>query len=192
MSASTFSSLTKDLNKSRSLLQAGRSIVDASPSSSFSGGIDTASVGGDADVTGLEDEFAELAKWCSEQPGQSFVEGNPAVKTEDAAATLLQKGETAKEGEEDGNIKPILISSVGTVKQRYRSLQREEEKKEARKASRLKRNFTEEVKESVVSTSDVEEVVAPAAPVVHYDITLENLAYSKVCHLLTAPLLVIG
>lgn len=179
MSASSFSSLTKDLNKSRSLLQAGRSIVDSTPCSSFDGGIDTASVGGDADVVSLEDEFAELAKWCSQQPGQSVVEGIPTVKAKEIV-NVLEKEENPKEDDEDGSIQPILISSVGTVKQRYRSLQREEEKKEAKKASRLKRNFTEEAKEPVSCISEADEEVAPNTPVVQYDVVLENLSYSKV------------
>jgi hypothetical protein len=185
MSTSSFSALTRDLNKSKSLILAGRNALDAGGSQTDSFAARPASVGA------AEDEFEELARWCSAQPGQSLSlvdEGN---------AKGLEAGETSEplpspvcdesSVSTAGDIAPILIKSVGTVKQRYRMLQREEELELAKKASRLKRSWAAEKKAPASDSTagldgdgyedEDEEVLAPA---VQYDIVLEELNYSKV------------
>lgn len=180
----SFSALTRDLSKSKSLIQAGRSALETAGSPRFPSSENGVVVGGDKDIVSIEDEFGELAKWCCQQPGQS-VSNIEANIIEETATEEESNGKMDQESD-DEVVRSILIRSVGVVKQRYRKLRRDEEQMDSRKASRLKRKFNEE-KRAPLSTTAVSVRLdsKPEVPAVHFDITIDKLSYSKVSFIYT-------
>lgn len=184
MAESLFSAMTRDLHKSKSLILAGRSTLDSSQGqpSLAGGGLDTGSVGGDKDVLSAEQEFEELSRWCH-MPGQvaSSLEATSAQETEPAIESVpLTKNESEAIQMGSVEVAPILIKSVGVVKQRYRQLQRDDEIEEARKASRLKRNFAEQKKPRRVAATEAEPAEPVVLPIVPHGLRIDNLCYAKV------------
>jgi hypothetical protein len=178
---SQFSLLTKELRKSKSLISAGRGILAPSSSStSISDNLtSTESFAVPNTLTSIdnENEFELFAETCSRD---TIIREISTPKVDEKASELQDQESVSSNQSQENTL--ILIKSVGSVNQRYRLLRKEEEKRLALKASRLKRNFNEKpsipVQDEVV---DVEESVPRPVDILSvYDVVLDKLDYTKV------------
>ena len=176
--------LFKELNRSRSLVHAGKSVLDR-----------TVSVSKEITNSVSEVSSNSTATWDSLMEGST---NNTAVNSGlvaalDSSTTPDLKSveniseslsdDISHENYTDDAVAPILIHSAGSVRQRYRQLKKEEEQKEALKATRLKRNFNlrPSPKDFPYAVDPVHNCAEPVSEAVSlFDITIDNLNYSKV------------
>ena len=192
----SFSSLTKELKKSRSLVLAGKSAMGSSgretaaiisyPSFGDSRELGNASVAAvtniqSVSVTSALDNEIE-SKAIPDVPALDSNQGELIAVEQstggDVLSTILHEKDP---GMTNLQPEPILIYSVGTVRQRYRIVKRKEEEREAQKMTRLKR--TTQVKpapDGLAMESPTDKLEAVAPPQSQYDVIVDNIKYSTV------------
>ena len=184
----SFTSLTRDLHKSKSLIHAGRSSMSME-SIQLSTDINSnyADIVADANICDAESEFEEISKITSQQ--QDLI---PASHIHSVGKRIKQKtfesdSNVAENETSELNVAPtipILIKSVGTVRQRYRLLQMEEAAESEKRAKRFRRHFFPKNNSIAITKTDqisrIPVLECATTPLVAYDIVLDDLDCIKV------------
>jgi hypothetical protein len=182
----SFSSLTKELRKSRSLILAGKSALGTTENETATK-IFPPSVGDPTTMPPVSVEAAEDSFPPSVCPDKSAVSGQEdyALVAERVIAENDLRDESSQEEYSGSNAQqhdPILIYSVGTVKQRYRMVKKKEEEREALKAIRFKRSNQVKPAPDIgrVEQQQQQDMEVDASAQLQYDMIVDNIKYSTV------------